>query len=443
MEILCIIKSTEKGTFAFEPSYLTISEVLFNGLTLNDRVVVVLQETIEGVVQAYKVDLLHMLSDNRFKISELTTWDVIVNKLTTSRGLLVAYKTDIMIPPTVLSKIDDHIYENPTVQITTDYVPANVYSVTGSTQLEVGYGSIDYPNTRNIPALRWRLPDLIIDKVDASSTINLSQSLVAVNGIIHCPIMVGTSLYLKGAINNLKSTTGDDNRNLVLIDFSPIGDVEIVPMSECSKAAVTDKEIMLRLPESVTLKDKSVLLVMAGRIFTAPEVRAVNSRTVMIPYYDAVMRPILFENKMIRRELKFNTHLIEDTPDYRDNIFSEWQENFLVIINRPLMFSYTDPRYTFDEFHQSMAEFPVNTGGILINSVTKTIYDYNRIPYLSGTKAVFAPLDNLRVFTRNDPTRLDRPNYGVMNDYYQTPYNQQEISSKRMRLLNFYGVKSS
>lgn len=128
----------------------------------------------------------------------------------------------------------------------------------------IEYTSIRTPDIRNSLNLKDWMNDIVI----SCEGEDLSNSLISINGILHRTIHFGGELFVSQGYTNMKTS---NMYEMSRIDTSMIGGHTVVPITEDMILNTEDEKLSngarLKLPDGHTFKDKTVLLVMHGKLF--------------------------------------------------------------------------------------------------------------------------------------------------------------------------------
>lgn len=450
MQILCIIQSSHgTNVTAFDKSYATLHSVRV-GWCVGDKVALYINAP--GDIKVL-IDYAWM-SQEVPAINRCSTWESLEAALDTV--LISNYQTTCIIPTLMLTRINAE-----TVKMVKSPVMANpgrrpkVYSCEHNTDIEVSYGTIKNPELDNKKSIRWMLPDIIFDHVNNNSPIvDFNQCIPIINGMAHKPAVSGNRLYAMGATKTIPSTQ-DKSKGLLLMDFTGLGGMEIVSLNECTYIEdVTNP--MIQVPNDVSLAGKSVMMVIAGRLFFPHEVRRISNSHISlelnmlgltrINVSTAINRSLFLKDTntyvttssidldicfisnieaYIREKLM--THEIQENDVQQ--LLHLHQDSYLIVINNEnVKISQVEPML---HVVKNMLFFPSRTNGLLLRKSTREILDFVKVDYDNCSLITFnhpgnrfmLPLDNIENLSHPvGCTNILPRRYNVCEDIDQTDY---------------------
>lgn len=396
--ILCIVKE-DKRVIAFDKSYMTFPE-LTSSIKPSDNYYVISQ--VDGILYSANLSLIL----NRCP-STINTWDLFETYLTT--GLLTgAVKRSPRINY-VWSKQGEKIVSiAPPIETTTNIIyrssnSAAIYPFDTYNDIVADYGSRINPGVRNISGLRSMLTDVIFRKVNPTNTLDFNNTIPIINGMCIAPVVYNEELYAPYGTNYLLK---EENKNILLMDLSPLGDIEIVRLKDCTpNTSPVFNFLEIILPITHSLANKSVILVLGGRMFFQDELYIPSDRLISISLKQHNIHNVLISNRiwvkdydtpytMTKSNLSYyiNTQ-IWDTNDYN---------NFIVIIDNP---NVKTSEYSISEsFQRSLLEksnnlFTIDKNnskqGFVIRLSNRDIIDYTWIKKRSRDLIMFTPTPNI------------------------------------------------
>lgn len=129
--------------------------------------------------------------------------------------------------------------------------------------LDVAYTSLRQPDLRNDQHYKIWLNDLVI----TSGSRDLSNSLVAVNGVFHRTIHHNGELFVAGGYANMVNC---NQRQLAMLDTTKVGGHTIVPITEDMIVNTVDeplsKGVHIKMPTGISLSQVSTCVVIHGRL---------------------------------------------------------------------------------------------------------------------------------------------------------------------------------
>lgn len=402
MKILCLSKRTPRDLTCFDLTYMTFEDLKLSSDINVKYDVIVVDETEETV---FISNLSHILLETP-TIMAAADWTALEALLT--EPLLVNYKTRSYIPRqrfTIDSgklklianttealglDIDLSIYHME------DMVTPIIVSSSHNQKLIESYGTRNDPSSRNIEFLKHRLTDLIFTHtVVADKAVNFDNTIPIITGKVHYPIVFEDELYAVDGAKALRHIP-EGGMASVLVDFSPIGDVELVRIPDCEKIAHPDRTIF-RMPEGKSFVGKSILFIIGGRFVMSNEFQRLDERTFVFDPYAIPLKNIVLSNMSILGEQLPNTIIFNDT-DPEGTFVTEMQldsnyENFIVLIDNPTVeFYMVKSEMTV---RPGVLRFPPDVGGVLLKNMTREIVDYSRELEIESTIVYMTPSQRL------------------------------------------------
>jgi len=182
------------------------------------------------------------------------------------------------------------------------------------------YTDINTPDRRNVRTFIDILPDLAITKIGDATPIDLNQSIVSINGLISRPVIFETDGTLEYFVPHGKTFMNSARVNrhptVQLLDFSGVGGITIVPLSDCQHIfrnkknvpdATTDLEILL--PEGFDLSEYSVFTVLAHSIFFPNQTVIKSKRSIILPLSKLRLQLSLIKQAVCSDEFIEHTYL--------------------------------------------------------------------------------------------------------------------------------------
>lgn len=123
---------------------------------------------------------------------------------------------------------------------------------------QVQYTSIDTPNDVDNPTRKGFLDDLVI-----SSKSDISNCLVAVNGVFHKTTLYQNKLYVLDGFRTMRIS---DYKDVTLVDTSRIGGHSVIPITTSNTTLETFNGVAT-INAGVSLKNKTVFLVIDGYFY--------------------------------------------------------------------------------------------------------------------------------------------------------------------------------
>lgn len=309
---------------------------------------------------------------------------------------------------------------------------------------DLSYCNMAIPEDRNIRQFRWRMPDLAITKIKSTNTTNLKNCICSINGIISLPIFYNGELFIKNGARYMKTTTDLNHPSVVLMDFSELGDITIVPFKDCSTKHYSDVsrtidncDIKFYLPSDIDVTSKTVFPVIAHSLFFPTDVTITSSNSVVISPYKLPIRTSLF--KVYQQEEKYlnNTTSIKlstniDNYINEEMFDSDYYGNFFIIVDNPKIFI----TKTHASNYASSVYSSTKHDGILFNQSTQSFFDYVGVPYDSLVDLYTNRVESL--YECDLP--YDKDCFGLVG--WECVHKEElfNIHKKDLYLLNFFGV---
>lgn len=412
MEILCIVEEN-KNIFSYHTSYILLSTLLNN---LKDKVNYYLIVEHNGI--KYSCDFRPLIK--KYIKSFNITWMQLTSMLQVN--VLLDYKKYSPKPYKIWKNINNKILDiNPPEETNKIYrteTYIKTYSFDNDLDIEADFGSINAPDIRNVINLKSMLRDVIIRK--NKSSINLSTTIPVINGVTFCPVYYSLKdeLYIR---ESTKYLPVENNKNIVLLDFSPIGNIQTVRLSECTKKEpYKNNKLEIIFPSNINFENKSIILVIAGRLFFQKEINITSQRSIEFDI-DINLHPILISNRIYKKDYD-NPFTV--TTSQLEYYFNEevWKDsnynNFVIIIDNPNVKDYDidlrDSTYSISkkamnkinndkDAYRDIIHVPsdMDLKGILIRNVNRDITDYSYDHKISRDVIVTSPCKNI-VITDTD-----------------------------------------
>lgn len=312
----------------------------------------------------YTIRLLDIMLDT--PLGKVSTWDEFDTLLT--EVICVAYSTTI--PDTDKSK----------------KVLRNI-NVINHLDLELSYTSINTPEDRNNRYFRHIFTDIAISKKNPNVDIDFKNCLCSINGIITRPVVFRDELFFKNGVKYFKNMTSNSWPSVELIDFSKLGNIQIVSFSECEHSWRNElndpnpyTEITFNLPKNIDLRNKTVFPVVCNSLFFGDNIKITSPNTIILspskfPITSLLTKKMnyggdLIENTLIGRTISQNKYITDILPNSYD-------DNFFVIIDIPRVFVSSQSTYEFVANNQISNDYQ----GILLDIATQSIYNYTKVHY--------------------------------------------------------------
>lgn len=303
-------------------------------------------------------------------------------------------------------------------------------NVIGSDEFEIAYTNIAYPSERNIKSQRWRLTDLSItknlinestDSVKVIKDINFDNCLACVNGIINRPIHFNDTnrhsdeLLIKDGALFMSRSTEYSLPSVVLLDFSYLGNITIVPFSKCyiqnktqntptledlkkrkkkNNASLNHNVEFIFDDPSIDLRNKTIFPVIAHSLYFPDIVTITSSNTCVIPFNTLPIKTSLLKHAAYKNSVIRYTPTVFDTITINDYISSTMSQEdhyggfFVLVDNKDIFIKKTQvPRYVATaRYNHSQDEI----NGILFNQTTQSFIEYTKNVYNNCTEVYAA-----------------------------------------------------
>jgi hypothetical protein len=150
-----------------------------------------------------------------------------------------------------------------------DYIPSinskgaynkrlSVLNPISDKRYEVDYTLLETPTIRNDNQLKGSLDDLVI-----SSTKDLSNSLVVVNGVFHRTILHQDELFVVDGFRTMRVSA---HKDVTLIDTTELGGHTCIPITE-SMVTIDQYNGLATIDAGVSIDGKTVLIVIDGYLY--------------------------------------------------------------------------------------------------------------------------------------------------------------------------------
>lgn len=311
-------------------------------------------------------------------------------------GTIVKVEVDIAIPNTLMTRSSGEIIEIPMPYVR-PMTSARTINFGDEFDFTFQYGTVENPSRRSSKNVGFRLPDLVVSKLDRTNETDFSKVIPIINGVVHFPLATTYALepelyILRGAasLSNLQGRS----RCMELLDFSMFGEVRCYQFKDLmlKNNATQDNNVFdveFTFPESLADepgKKKSILAVVAGRLFwlfpESPVQSGVNARRLVIDrnQFDAIME----SNRFIQGEYEFNTNLVRQATTIKDYVESMSDEDhyasFAVVVEGAYPVDFITTK-SLMQIQQDKIKFPPYAQGLLLRSLTLEILGYNVVEY--------------------------------------------------------------
>lgn len=337
----------------------------------------------------------------------VSTWDDFINEIE-SISDLDRFFVRTLVPSTFVDIVDG----------VSTIIPSPIYS---TMQGSLKYYSLSNVSKININAIN---NNLIINKAPEQNFSSV-DSIVFVNGVACYSTSDDTSLIAHRA-NLLQNTNNKEVRDVVALDFSTLGSIEKYKLSDCEKVYITglstrentiknsqyvksavsfksyrknNISIVFNLPTSA--EDGIPILCLAGRIFFPKfDNLELFKNSTGYGVFFTLNRDTL--ESMISVNLAKQTSTISGTKVKRINIQNFLNDLFVdklstnIDINNDCTIPfvamlktehtlYLQETKNISVFEPGTIRFPKKSNGLLINKVTRDLFDYTKLNYDSET----------------------------------------------------------
>lgn len=304
------------------------------------------------------------------------TWDKLEELLTDK--IIIGYKTNT-------PNFNDGNRSLQAVSILNDY------------DFEMSYGLYTSPTERNIRSRRYRLIDMIITKINEKNKFNFNNCILSVNGLVSIPKVYKDELYcLNGALFT-HSNTEYRIPSILLMDFSNLGNMRIIPFSKCKVRNVSGSgtfqttitpgmDIEFYIPD-VDLTKSTVFPVVAYSMFFPDSVKITGKNSVMmspytLPIYNSLLKLYSYSNKYQQASGIIKTD--ESVYDYVTSTMLQEDHTggFFIVIDTPDIYI---KKSHATNYVWNMASSQKNTDGVLFDQTTQSFVDRVRQKFVSIT----------------------------------------------------------
>lgn len=363
----------------------------------------------------------------------------------------------------------------PTTKITTTPFGSNqkeqlkIISAENEFLIKVDFGSHRHPYLRNTDLPISEFPDIVVTKT--GNSITLENSIIIADGVVCYCEEWNNRLYAHNANLALRNTK-TYNKNILLVDFTPIGNTTKVKLSDCIDTQITSNVIenlhatpikqfeyseyqqMVVETENIHVatsagtnyniaftvpnynKNCVPVLVVAGRMFFPTDGLKIHNvdggKRVSFDINRYALAHMVIYNLLRFNKMKKNTSIIEySLQSFLDNLFvdknvtsftgtpeeineqrfSEGLIPFIILVetDKKLTVSRT-PIWTV--LKPDKLKFVPNAGGLLWNKKTREIVDYVKLPYNSSTIITTLERSNLKMLFNDNFNNLNSDTIG-------------------------------
>jgi hypothetical protein len=321
------------------------------------------------------VNLSHLLSETI--IGQCSTWAEVMQHL-----------TEVM--------VDSYTIEIPNLE-NPKYAVRAINPLT-TDDFTVGYTRIAAPEDRNVRIRRDELPDLVITPKGTEQRIDLNNSLCFINGLVTRPKMFNEEMLVPDGAKFFSSSTELRHPSVVLLDFSELGGIDIVPFSDCqinyrnrlnSPDVNVDLEVIL--PQSVDLSNSTVFPVIGYSMFFPRHVIPVTKRSLILSPHilhigTSLLKYAVNVENYLEDSYTFEAQAIED---YLLNTMKSPKHfgAFFVIVKEPSIWVHETSLQKF----AGEVDSGLVSDGLLFDRLTQSFFDYTKNEYESITEIYHSP----------------------------------------------------
>ena len=319
-----------------------------------------------------------------------------------------------------------------------------------TSEFEFSYGLLQTPEDRNNKYRRWQLVDAIISKTNSENTFDLSQCLLSVNGCISLPHYFNEELISPLGAKFTHGSSWEKQPSIDLLDFTNLGGITCVPFSSCTYRVRTGRtmnqyttnnqaiqygqDIQITLPDDISVKGKTVWMVLAHSLYFEEHVSLLNERDIVISPHMLSLGTMLSKVKYHLNEFNRDTDVIS-TEAIEDYISSTaWQKDhygaFFVLIGSDRLFRKEEHllRYAKDRMHIGAQ----GISGLAWDACTHSAFDSTICNYNTITHVYCKPSDDLAIPTEYDP----QGSYTATDRLHPHFRRMMEVKDPDMLLLN-------
>lgn len=353
-------------------------------------------------------------------ILNVTGWTALIPLLTDI--VITTYQTQTVIPRYFIDLVQAQQVVKINTLLNSQQSSPIYHSCDNMFGIKIDYTSQGLLSWINRKVLKYKLNDLFFShEIPAHPVLNFNNTLPSINGIIHFPQVVNDQLQVKDGVKAICQTFST-NKNIVLTDFSPVGNITCIPMADCVKrTSVYHKDIIVKLPANASLVNKYLMVVVAGRLFFDYELKKITEKSFRLNIGRQLLANIILTNKIIRNEFNPGTGIVNDNDldTYLNTTMWTASDCFVVLLDNENMKINQIPmlmRYTDDKF-----KFPRHSFGLLIKSATREIIDYTHIRYNTSMDVMISPpYPNKIVWNQNTN---DLSHYTNITNTRNTPWS--------------------
>lgn len=289
-------------------------------------------------------------------------------------------------------------YQSPEVNFDNGDRSLKAVNVLGDYDFEFSYGLFSSPTERNIKSRRYRLLDAIITKVNEKNDINFNNSILSVNGLVSQPKVYNDELYSINGALFVHASTEYRLPSILLMDFSNLGGITIVPFSDCKVRNVSGSgtfqtditpgmDVEFYLPDHIDLYKSTVFPVLAYSMFFPNSVHITGKQSIMMEPYTLPIFNSLLKVHAAANKYQVASSIIKTDDTVYDYVTStmlqkEHYGGFFIVVNTPNVYI----RKTHaTNYVWNMATGPSKVNGVLFDQTTNSFVDRIRSPFTSAT----------------------------------------------------------
>ncbi len=483
-----VIQSLDNQLYCYDTSFRTYQEALeFDDAKMK---LIVIVEAKKGLERKYLfVDMNKLLSKylvvHEYVHFHVTCWPELLSFLEDlydydNGEAFNEYLTESPVPRYMHYKLhgEDRTRITPFPSNMNDSI--KIVSLGYTQDIHGSYVNKDFPKIRDLPHRRINLPDLVFTKKDTLD-MDFRNTIPSVDGVVCYPIYSEETeeLYACNGARMLKNSNYDASLNILLMDFSKMGDLTFYKLSDCrpeliirngndiwvyddpnrmtTLAVDPDLEywqqsqftLKFYLPEGATQGEP--LLSLAGRLFMKGMDDLVtytdDNGRVIVEFHitsgileNIVAANLQHQNLFYKKTTLFRVimsyvfgNIFLDQAHYHDRGSEEWVA-FQFHLDQIIPFvamvhMHEGVQYGIDKVEPlamlcpGKLLFPPHARGLLMNTKTREFVDYVRIPYKDQTLVTTVAQPPLHISrreggnTNNDPRTSDEVTYAEMTAY--------------------------
>lgn len=289
---------------------------------------------------------------------------------------------------------------------------------------EFSYGLFTSPTERNIKARRYRLIDAIITKVNEENDIDFNNSILSVNGLISTPKVYKDELYSIYGAMFTHSSTEYRLPSILLMDFSNLGGMTIVPFSECRVRNVSGSgtfqtditpgmDIEFYLPENINLYNSTVFPVVAYSMMFPNSLRITGKQSIMMEPYTLPIYNSLLKLYSACNKYQIASSIVKTDETVYEYVTSTMLKKdhpggFFIVVNSPNIYI---KKTHCTNYVWNMATGTKDINGVLFDQTTNSFVDKIRSPFASSTDIYTEKaMDIYPLYQENS---FDKPCYSI------------------------------